>query len=240
MRLLTEQDEIVIKFGEQSAGFLISYIVSLLGAGVAMVMFLKSGPSRIVMEGWSTSSIKPLVFSFAAVFSTLVGKMNFLKSMMPDSSGWSTAERAVVWATFLLLPQFILSLFALYRAVGCRRLLPTIAQFPAFLATPLLTSLTFGPHTEYGYVSFSPKFTIVNSVMTTVMATVLAFVCGYFYTVSYVYLTVSLAALVLAQFTTLTLALAVQFPNSEIAKFLQFDAAALNVVSGESDYVFTN
>ena len=76
--------------------------------------------------------------------------------------------------------------------------------------------------------------------MTTVMATVLAFVSGYFYTVSYVYLTVSLVALVLGQFTTLTLALAVQFTNSEIAKFLQFDAAALNVVSGESDYVFTN
>ena len=168
--------------------------------------------------------------------------MLFLQYMMPDSSGWTTAELAGVWASFLLFPQFLISLYALSGAVGSRRLFPIIAQYPAFLATPMLTSLTFGPHTEYGYVSFSPKYTLVNCVVTAVMAAALVFVSIFFYAVSYGDLVGPLGVLVIGQFCTLLPPLAVQFPNSKIAKVFtsfQLDVAVLNVISGESEDVVT-
>ena len=235
----TEEDEVVKQFGEQSNSFVFSYIVSVIGAGGGMAMFLKVGPSRIVGEGWNMSTISPLVLCFLAVFLTLFGKMFLLQDMMPDSSGWFTAELAGVWASFLLFPQFLISLYALSGAVGSRRLFPIIAQYPAFLATPMLTSLTFGPHTEYGYVSFSPKYTLVNFVVTTVMTAALVFVSIFFYAVSYGELVGPLGFLVICQFFTLVPALVVQFPNSKIAKHLQFDVAVLNVISGESEDVVT-
>ena len=239
----TEEDEVVKQFGEQFNSFLFSYIVSVIGAGGGMAMFLKVGPSRIVGEGWNMSTIMPLGWCFIAVYSTLVGKMFLLQAMMPDSSGWTTALRAVVWASFLFLPQFLLSLSALYKAADRRRLFPTLAQFPAFLATPMLTSITFGPHTEKGYVAFAPKLTIANTVLTLVTAVGLVFVSGHFYDGNYDDLAVSLGILVGGQLVTLALALAVKFPNNKIVKWFDLDQmailAVLNTASGESEEVVT-
>ena len=235
----------MIIFGDnQSVGFTISLVVSLIGAGVAMSMFLKTGPARIVREGWTVYTPSPLLFCILAVMSTLGGKMFFLKYLTPGSSGWLTAELAGVWASFLLLPQFLLSLFALYKAAGCRRLFPIIAQFPAFLATPMLTSITYGPHTEKGFVAFSPKFTIANTVITLVTAVALVFVSGHFYDVSYGGLAGSLGCLVAGQLVTLALALPLQFPNNKIVKKMFFNEwailAVLNTATAESEEVVTN
>ena len=209
-----------------------------------MAMFLKSGPARIVREGWSVFTILPLFLCFLAVFGTLAGKMYLLQDMMPDSSGWATAELAGVWATFLLLPQFLLSIFALYKAAGCRRLFPIIAQFPALLATPMLTTITFGPHTEKGFVAFSTKYTVINIVMTLVMAVALVFVSGHFYALSYGDMVATLGCLVLGLLATLFLSMSLQFPNSKMVKCLFLDMFAIQAVldtgTGESENIVRN
>lgn len=233
----TEEDEVVKKFGQQTAGFIFSYFVSLFGAGVAMAMFLKTGPCGIIPEGWSKATIGPLSFCFVSVCLTLAVKMVLLRDMVPGSTGRATAERAAVWATFLLLPQLLLSILALGLATGWRRLLPTIAQFPALLTTPLLTPLTFGPHTKPGYVALSPKLTLVNAGLTVAMAAAMLPVAGHCYAADYGQMARGLGILVLDQVVTLTLALALQYLNGRIAKFLElvFDIAILNVDTGESE-----
>ena len=226
----------MIQFGHFSAR--LSWVVSVFGEVGALTMFLKSGPTRIVEEGWSKSTLKQLFSCFLAVFLTLVGKMYFLMFMMIETTGWSTAELVGVWAAFLLLPQFLISILALSTAVGCCRLLPTIAQYPALVANPMLTSVTFGRHNKYGYIAFSPMFTIANSIITVVMAVALFVVTGDFYALSDIRLLGSVGVLVGGSFCAIDLALAVKFPNSMCAKksgFTFVDVAVFNVVTGDSE-----
>lgn len=156
--------------------------------------------------------------------------------MMPDSSGWATAERAAVWAAFIILPQLLLCNFALRRAAGCKRILPIIGQFPAILGTPIVATLAFGPHTKEGFVVFSPKYTLLNAGITVVMGAALVPVANYFYSASYGDMVKAVAFIVFFQFFALTLALTHQFPNSKAVKFLRLklDVAVLDAVSMES------
>ena len=237
----TEQDAVVTQLGRQTIGFTISFCVSALGAVFAMLMFIKSGPCGIIGERWSRVTVMPTWLYFISGCTTLQGKIFFLINLMPGTSGSATVERAIVWVTFMILPQLLLSLIAIGRATGCRRLFPTIGQFPALLATPVFFSLTFGPNTKKGYLAFSPKYTLMNVGITMVLTVALSIIAVYVYAVSFGKLSIYLVSVILGQLITLTFAVKIGFPNSKLKSLpLIFDVAALNFVNGESEAVVDN
>ena len=228
-----EEDEVVTELGKRTSGFMTSFFVSALGAGFAMLMFIKSGPCGLIGEKWSRETVKGTGLCFVSGFLTLAGKIYFLYELMRGTSGTTSAERAAVWISFMLLPQLLLSLLALGRATGCRRLFSIIGHFPALLVTPVIFSLAFGPNNKKGYLSFSPKYTSVNAMITVVMTLALTMPTVILSGGTRNFPGVSFSGfwvvvLMFGQFCAAA-------PNARLAKM--FDVSALNIVSGESETV---
>jgi hypothetical protein len=181
--------------------------------------------------------VVPLLFSFLCTFSTLGVKVTLLMMMTTNTKSSETVSRVLLWAAGTILPQCLLAMVALSRAMGCQ-LLPVLTSFPALLATPLFTPLTFGRAGRHqGAVAFSLNWTLANILATMVGGTAVALVGHLHFCVNGAVLTL-MVVMALAMLPTVPLIIAATHPDSVLARL--FQRGVLKPEEPEAHFVLDN
>lgn len=153
---------------DYSVTFWLSYLVALVGTGIALVKFLKSGPCHTMRGG--KGGLVPFILTFISTFGTLGVKVALLKMMASGTKGELAMLRVAVWAFCCMLPQFVIAIIALGRAFNSFSDLGILLKYPELFAAPLYIPVTFGRVRDEagnkGKLSFSLRWTFVNMVAT--------------------------------------------------------------------------
>lgn len=159
-------EDLVVRLLDE--GLRVSYMVSLVGTGLAMVKFLKEGPCHTMIGG--KGGVVPFILAFISTFGTLGVKVALLKMMATGTKGDEMMTRVAVWATCCLMPQFVVAVIALGRAFGSVSDVRILLNYPELFAAPLFNPATFGrvrDMKEYeGKLAFSLRWTFVNMLVT--------------------------------------------------------------------------
>jgi hypothetical protein len=194
MMAISRYEEHTLIFGESSYLFVVTFLTSVLSAGLGLAKILKVGPCRVLAEGGCFGGLLAprFLLIFAACLLSLLGKGLALAS--PFAYGVRDEHKVQVAATILstmFLPGLLLGVVSCWH----RGILRTVISHPSIVLLPAFTNFTFassttlckrslkeegkeegeaeedreektgGGEAEEPFIVFSPKFTIINLII---------------------------------------------------------------------------